>query len=70
MAQEGDAIPPDTQQFIVSRIGANTVTLTLSGGLLPDGSDKVTLREGESITLFNATAKRSYKVKLVDVRAV
>ena len=70
VAREGDAIPPDTQQFIVDTIGANRVTLKLSGGLLPDGSDTVTLDEGESITLYNATAKRSYRIKLVDVRAV
>lgn len=70
VAREGDAIPPDTQQFVVDTIGATQVTLKLSGGLLPDGSDTVTLKEGESITLYNATAKRSYRIKLVDVRAV
>ena len=70
VAREGDAIPPDTQQFLVDTIGASEVTLKLSGGLLPDGSDTVTLKEGESITLYNATAKRSYRIKLVDVRAV
>ena len=68
VAREGDAIPPDTQQFIVQTIGTTTVTLELSGGLLPDGTDTVDLDEGESITLYNATAKRSYKIKLVDVR--
>ena len=68
VAREGDAIPPDTQQFIVQTIGATSVTLELSGGLLPDGTDTVDLDEGESITLYNATAKRSYKIKLVDVR--
>jgi hypothetical protein len=70
VAREGDAIPPDTQQFVVDTIGSSQVTLKLSGGLLPDGSDTVTLDEGESITLYNATAKRSYRIKLVDVRAV
>jgi hypothetical protein len=70
VAREGDAIPPDTQQFVVERILADEVVLKLSGGLLPDGTDSVTLSEGESITLYNATAKRSYRVKLVDVRAV
>lgn len=70
VAREGDAIPPDTQQFIVETIGASQVVLKLSGGLLPDGGDTVTLDEGESITLYNATAKRSYRIKLVDVRAV
>ena len=28
------------------------------------------LDEGESITLYNATARRAYKIKLVDVRPV
>jgi len=70
VAREGDAIPPDTQQFVVQTIAATSVTLELSGGLLPDGSSTVTLDEGESITLYNATAKRSYKIKLVDVRRV
>ena len=68
VAREGDAIPPDTQQFIVQVIGTTSVTLELSGGLLPDGTDTVELDEGESITLYNATARRSYKIKLVDVR--
>lgn len=70
VARQGDAIPPDTQQFVVTTIGASSVVLTLSGGLLPDGTDKVTLDEGESITLYNATANRSYKIKLVDVRTI
>lgn len=69
VAREGDSIPPDTQQFLVKTVLASEVVLELSGGLLPDGTDTVTLKEGESITLYNATAKRSYKIKLVDVRA-
>lgn len=70
VAREGDAIPPDTQQFIIQSMTQTSVTLELSGGLLPDGSDTVVLDEGESITLYNATAQRSYKIKLVDVRRV
>ncbi|MCU0307344.1 MAG: hypothetical protein MUE51_06145 [Thermoleophilia bacterium] len=70
VAREGDAIPPDTQQFTVKTIGAKSVVLQLAAGLLPDGTDTVTLEEGESITLYNQTARQSYKVKLVDVRAV
>lgn len=70
VAREGDAIPPDTQQFIVQSMTQTSVTLELSGGLLPDGSDTVVLDEGESITLYNATAQRSYRIKLVDVRRV
>ena len=68
VAREGDAIPPDTQQFVVERVGATEVLLKLNGGLLPDGTDSVTLEEGESVTLYNATAKRSYRIKLVDLR--
>ena len=69
MAREGDSIPPETQQFLVKTVLASEVVLELSGGLLPDGTDTVTLKEGEAITLYNATAKRSYRIKLVDVRA-
>jgi hypothetical protein len=68
VAREGDAIPPDTQQFVVDRVAAGEVTLKLSGGLLPDGTDSVTLKVGESITLFNATAGRTYRIKLVAVQ--
>ena len=70
MAREGDAIPPDTQQFVVERIDASSVVLKLEGGLLPDGTDTVELKEGDAISLFNATAGRSYRIKLVDVRTV
>ncbi len=69
VAREGDAIPPDTQQFAVQRVLVDRVVLKLVGGLLPDGTDSVTLEEGESVTLYNATARRSYKLKLVDIRA-
>ncbi len=68
VAREGDSIPPDTQQFVIEAVGAREVQLKLNGGLLPDGTDTVTLAEGESVTLYNATAKRSYRVKLVDLR--
>ena len=52
--------------------GDDTIDATLPYGTEtdgPDGTDTVTLKEGEAITLYNATAKRSYKIKLVDVRA-
>ncbi|MEW6583866.1 MAG: hypothetical protein AB1416_14010, partial [Actinomycetota bacterium] len=58
VAREGDAIPPDTQQFTVKTIGASSVVLQLNAGLLPDGSDTVTLDEGESLTLYNQTARQ------------
>jgi hypothetical protein len=69
-AREGDAIPPETQQFTVKTISAGEVVLQLNGGLLPDGSDTITLKEGKSITLFNATAGHNYRIKLVDVHTV
>lgn len=70
VAREGDAVPPDTQQFTVKAIGSKTVTLQLNAGLLPDGKDTVTMGKGESITLFNQTAQQKYKIKLVDIRSV
>ena len=70
VAREGDAIPPDTQQFTVKTIGAKSVVLQLNAGLLPDGTDSVTLDEGESITLVNQTARQKYRIRLVDVRSV
>jgi hypothetical protein len=70
VAREGDAIPPDTQQFTVKTIAAKSVILQLNAGLLPDGRDSITLGEGASITLLNQTAKQKYRIKLVDVRSV
>jgi hypothetical protein len=70
VAREGDSIPPDTQQFTVKTIGSSSVILQLNAGLLPDGSDTVTLKEGESITLYNQTARQGYKLRLVDIRSV
>lgn len=68
VARVGDAMPPATQQFTVSEISATSVTLKLNGGLLPDGTDSVKLREGESVTLDNQTAGTSYTVKLLTIR--
>jgi hypothetical protein len=70
VAREGDSIPPDTQQFTVKTIGARSVALQLNAGLLPDGSDTITLDEGESIRLYNQTAHKGYTIKLVDIRSV
>jgi hypothetical protein len=70
VAHQGDAVPPGTQQFTVQSITPGRVVLKLNGGLLPDGSDTVTLDEGESITLYNQTARTTYKVRLLDVRRV
>lgn len=70
VAREGDVIPPDTQQFTVKTIGRDAVVLQLNAGLLPDGSDTVQIGTGESITLVNRTAGQTYKILLVEIRAV
>lgn len=68
VARLGDAVPPETQQFTVKAITAGSVVLELNGGLLPDGSDTVTLKEGESITLVNQTSRKTYRLRLLDIR--
>lgn len=68
VARAGDAIPPGTQQFTVEKITASAVTLKLNGGLLPSGSDTVTLSEGESISLYNQTTSTLYKIRLMEIR--
>lgn len=68
VAQEGDAIPPGTQQFTLEKITSSTVTLKLNGGLLPSGADTVTLSKGESISLYNQTTSTLYKIRLVEIR--
>lgn len=68
VAKVGDAVPPDTQQFTVKSITASAVTLTLNGGLLPNGTDHVTLKEGGTLTLVNQTAGTTYTLKLLDIR--
>ncbi len=68
VARMGDSIPPETQQFTVMTIGRSAVVLKLNGGLLPDGSDTITLKLGQSITLVNQTTKTTYKLRLLEVR--
>lgn len=68
VARMGDSIPPETQQFTVATIGRSAVVLKLNGGLLPDGSDTITLKLGQSVTLVNQTTKTTYKLRLLEVR--
>lgn len=70
VARVGDAIPPDTQQFTVERVSLGSVVLKLNGGLLPDGSDTVTLKEGSSLTLVNQTSRVTYKLRLLEIRKI
>ena len=70
VARAGDAIPPGTQQFTVDEIRAASVVLKLNGGLLPDGSDTVTVEVGKSVTLYNQTSSTSYRVRLLNIRRI
>lgn len=70
VARPGDAIPPETQQFTIDKITVGAVVLKLNGGLLPDGSDTITLKEGQSITLGNQTSNVTYKLRLLEIRKV
>ena len=66
-AAAGDNVAQQAQ-FTVEKITAASVTLKLNGGLLPSGSDTVTLSEGESISLYNQTTSTLYKIRLMEIR--
>lgn len=67
-AQQGDTIPPDRQELVVSRVAADGVTLTLVRGLLPNGSDTLELAIGETAKLIDTQNGQGYTIKLTDVR--
>ncbi|MEQ9093573.1 MAG: hypothetical protein RLN63_05665, partial [Miltoncostaeaceae bacterium] len=66
-ATRGDAVPPDTQRFTVVGITATTVILRLSAGLLPDGTDIVTLELGERVELVDSVTGRPQRITLVGI---
>jgi hypothetical protein len=67
LARVGDAVPPDSQEIVVVSIDADQVVLRLVRGLLPNGSDRVTLRVGQSMTLTDGLLGRTYTIKLLEV---
>ena len=69
LANVGDAVPRDSQELVVAEIEDGQVVLKLVRGLLTSGSDRVTLRVGQSVTLTDALGGRTYTVKLLEVRA-
>jgi hypothetical protein len=67
-AREGDTVPPDRQELMVSRIREGGVTITLIRGLLPNGSDTLDLRIGETAKLIDTQNGQGYTITLSDVR--
>jgi hypothetical protein len=67
LAHAGDAVPPDSQEIVVESIDAGQIVLRLVRGLLPNGSDRVTLRVGQSMTLTDGLLGRTYTIKLLEV---
>jgi hypothetical protein len=46
------------------------MTLKLTAGILPDGSDTFTLRVGKRVTLYDQSARRTYRLHLNAIRRV
>ena len=70
MVREGDAIPPDSQEFRVEHLTSKGMTLKLTAGILPDGSDTFTLGVGKRVTLYDQGERRTYRLRLNGVRRV
>jgi len=59
VVREGDAIPPDSQEFRVETLTSKAMTLRLTAGILPDGSDTFTLKVGQRVTLYDQGERRN-----------
>jgi len=70
VVREGDAIPPDSQEFRVEKLTTKAMTLKLTAGILPDGTDTFTLKVGRRITLYDQGERRTYRLRLNAVRRV
>jgi hypothetical protein len=64
-----DAIPPETQQFIVNSITSTKVVLGLNGALLANGASSVTIKVGQTLTLDNQTANTTTVIHLLSVHS-
>lgn len=62
-----DAIPPETQQFIVNSMTSTQVVLGLNGALLANGASSVTIKVGQTLTLENQTAHTTTVIHLLSV---
>jgi hypothetical protein len=70
VVREGDAIPPDSQEFRVELLTSKAMTLKLTAGILPDGSDTFTLKVGKRVTLYDQGERRTYRLRLNAIRRV
>jgi hypothetical protein len=70
VVREGDAIPPDSQEFRVEKLTTKAMTLKLTAGILPDGTDTFTLKVGRRVTLYDQGERRTYRLRLNAVRRV
>jgi len=64
-----DAIPPETQQFVVNSITSTKVVLGLNGALLANGASSVTIKVGQTLTLGNQTANTTTVIHLLSVHS-
>ena len=67
VAYDGDAIPPETQQFNVDSMTTGQVVLGLNGALLANGASTVTIKVGQTLTLDNQTAHTTTVIHLLSV---
>ncbi len=67
VAYDGDAIPPETQQFNVDSMTTKQVVLGLNGALLANGASSVTIKVGQTLTLANETENTTTVIHLLSV---
>lgn len=67
VAYDGDAIPPETQQFNVDSMTTGQVVLGLNGALLANGASTVTIKVGQTLTLADETAHTTTVIHLLSV---
>lgn len=67
-AREGEAVPPETQEYTVVTITRSSMVLRMTAGILPNGRDTITIELGEDVSLQNAQTGRTDTIALVGVR--
>ncbi len=67
VAYQGDAIPPETQQFNVNSMTSSQVVLGLNGALLANGASSITIKVGQTLTLEDQTAGSTTVIHLLSV---
>jgi len=67
VAYDGDAIPPESQQYTVDSMTLTQVVLGLNGALLANGASTVTIKVGQTLTLADQTANTTTVIHLLSV---